>query len=320
MLQIPSGPLRFGSFVARFDPDGTFRLDGDTWRGLVGDWKINRNRAEIELTMADGPGGCLGIGRYRVRVDAGRVTFDLVSDACPPRRMIFDGSTWSPAEEVRGISCAADLFAAREPARLFRTPQTRKAVGPRSAGRRLGRRRRQNLPDQWDGETGENILWRTPIPGLAHSSPVVWGHRTSSPALSAATPKRASSGLYGDGDASKDRSRQRWMIYALDKRTGKVLWERVAHQGVPIEKRHIKSTYANSTPATDGRSSWRGSDRRASMLTMSTAASLEGRPGPARPRRVRYSDLRMGPGQFAYHLEQSGHPAVRHAGRLFLLA
>ena len=43
------------------------------------------------------------------------------------------------------------------------------------------------------------------------------------------------------------------MIYALDKRTGKILWERVAHQGVPIEKRHIKSTYANSTPATDGR-------------------------------------------------------------------
>ena len=43
------------------------------------------------------------------------------------------------------------------------------------------------------------------------------------------------------------------MIYALDKRTGKILWERIAHQGVPVDKRHIKSTYANSTPATDGR-------------------------------------------------------------------
>jgi outer membrane protein assembly factor BamB len=43
------------------------------------------------------------------------------------------------------------------------------------------------------------------------------------------------------------------MIYALDKRSGKVLWERVAHEGEPVEKRHIKSTYANSTPATDGR-------------------------------------------------------------------
>jgi outer membrane protein assembly factor BamB len=43
------------------------------------------------------------------------------------------------------------------------------------------------------------------------------------------------------------------VIYALDKRTGKILWDRIAHQGEPVDKRHIKSTYANSTPATDGR-------------------------------------------------------------------
>jgi outer membrane protein assembly factor BamB len=43
------------------------------------------------------------------------------------------------------------------------------------------------------------------------------------------------------------------MIYALDKQNGKVLWERVAYEGEPLEKRHVKATYANSTPATDGR-------------------------------------------------------------------
>jgi len=43
------------------------------------------------------------------------------------------------------------------------------------------------------------------------------------------------------------------MIYALDKGAGKILWERVAYEGAPREKRHIKSTYASSTPATDGR-------------------------------------------------------------------
>jgi outer membrane protein assembly factor BamB len=43
------------------------------------------------------------------------------------------------------------------------------------------------------------------------------------------------------------------MIYALDRRTGKIVWERIAHEGAPREKRHIKATYANSTPATDGR-------------------------------------------------------------------
>ena len=46
------------------------------------------------------------------------------------------------------------------------------------------------------------------------------------------------------------------------KRTGKIVWERVAHQGEPVDKRHIKSTYANATPATDGRIvvAWFGSE------------------------------------------------------------
>jgi len=33
----------------------------------------------------------------------------------------------------------------------------------------------QNLPEQWDAEKGTNIRWKTRIPGLSHSSPVVWG-------------------------------------------------------------------------------------------------------------------------------------------------
>ena len=112
----------------------------------------------------------------------------------------------------------------------------------------------QNLPDKWNVRTGENILWRTSIPGLAHSSPVVWGNQLFVTSAVSSNPNAAfRPGLYGDGDASDDRSRQRWMVYALDKRTGKILWERVAYEGPPIDKRHIKSTYASATPATDGR-------------------------------------------------------------------
>jgi outer membrane protein assembly factor BamB len=43
------------------------------------------------------------------------------------------------------------------------------------------------------------------------------------------------------------------MIDAFDKQSGKILWERVAYEGEPVDKRHIKSTYASATPATDGR-------------------------------------------------------------------
>ena len=112
----------------------------------------------------------------------------------------------------------------------------------------------QNLPDNWDGQKGTNIKWKTMIPGLAHSSPVVWGNRVFvTTAISSRGNDNFRRGLYGDGTASDDRSAHQWKIYALDKRSGKIIWERVAYEGVPREKRHIKASYANSTPATDGR-------------------------------------------------------------------
>ncbi len=60
-------------------------------------------------------------------------------------------------------------------------------------------------------------------------------------------------GLYGDGDASEDRSVHKWDIYCLNKKNGEFLWQRSAVEGIPKDKRHIKATYANSTPVTDGR-------------------------------------------------------------------
>jgi outer membrane protein assembly factor BamB len=251
--QVPSYPLSFGVFVARFDSTGTFKLEGDRWPTLNGKWKTRGD--EIELSTPEGPKGCEGPGRYRLRMDGNRISFDLVSDDCMPRRMILDRSTWSPAGEVK-IKTPRRIVrtaGARAPARP--DPTTPSGNWPSFRGSQAsGIAERQNLPDRWNGKTGENILWRTPIPGLAHSSPVVWGHRIFvTSAVSSDANATFRPGLYGDGDASKDRSQHRWMIYALDKRTGKILWERTAHQGVPIDKRHIKSTYANSTPATDGR-------------------------------------------------------------------
>jgi outer membrane protein assembly factor BamB len=169
--------------------------------------------------------------------------------------MILDHSTWAPAGEAKTIEPRRIVRSGggRAPARA--NPNTSKGSWPSFRGPQAsGIAEQQNLPDKWNGKSGENILWRTQVPGLAHSSPVVWGQKLFITSAVSSDPNATfRPGLYGDGDASKDRSNHRWMIYALDKRTGKVLWERAAHQGVPLEKRHIKSTYANSTPATDGR-------------------------------------------------------------------
>ena len=252
-VQLPSTPLKFGVFVARFDPSGTFTLEGPGWPPMSGGWKSRGD--VVELSTQGGRKGCEGPGQYRVRSVGDRVSFSLVADECTPRRMILDRSTWSPDGQIknRARRRIVRTGGARPPARP--DPDTREGNWPGFRGPQAsGVAERQALPDRWDAGTGENILWRTPVPGLAHSSPVVWGQRVFVTSAVSADPKASfRPGLYGDGDASEDRSRHRWVLYALDKRTGKVLWERTAHQGAPAEKRHIKSTYANSTPATDGR-------------------------------------------------------------------
>lgn len=111
----------------------------------------------------------------------------------------------------------------------------------------------QNLPVSWNAKTGESIRWKRQIPGLAHSSPVVWQeYLFVTTAVSSEGDDSFKPGLYGEGTASADHSTHEWKVLALKKRTGELLWERTAFKGPPREKRHIKASYANSTPATNG--------------------------------------------------------------------
>ncbi|HEY0728122.1 MAG TPA: PQQ-binding-like beta-propeller repeat protein, partial [Pyrinomonadaceae bacterium] len=108
-------------------------------------------------------------------------------------------------------------------------------------------------PTTWDVEKSQNVLWKASIPGLSHASPIVWGNQifvltaVSSDAKAGFVAKDRGIGL------ANDDAKHTWMIYALDKRTGKVLWSDKPYEGVPRAKRHVKATQANSTPVTDGR-------------------------------------------------------------------
>ena len=109
-------------------------------------------------------------------------------------------------------------------------------------------------PEKWDAAKGEGVLWKTAIPGLAVSSPIVWGDRLFVTTAVSSDPKAVfRHGLYGDVEPSKDVTSHSWRVLCLDKKTGKVLWEKVAHEGVPKTKRHPKSSQASATPATDGK-------------------------------------------------------------------
>src|SRR5207253_1887670 len=97
-------------------------------------------------------------------------------------------------------------------------------------------------------------VWKTEIPGLGHACPIVWGDRVYVATAVSSDPKsELKPGLYGALTMSKDRTKHAWKVYALDRDSGKIVWERTASEGVPKVKRHIKATHANATPATDGK-------------------------------------------------------------------
>ncbi len=110
----------------------------------------------------------------------------------------------------------------------------------------------QDLPVSWDVESGENVRWKTPIPGMGHSSPVVWGDRVFVTTAVAAGDVKLVLGDKGGIDMSGDTGTQSWRIYCLDRRNGEVLWSKELYSGKPRASRHVKSSHANSTPATDG--------------------------------------------------------------------
>lgn len=111
-----------------------------------------------------------------------------------------------------------------------------------------------NLPETWNAPSGEGVLWKTRIPGLAHSSPVVWGDRVFvATAISSQADATFKPGLYGDGTASQDASSHKFQVMSLDRKSGRVQWTSTAFEGPPREKRHIKATYANASPATNGK-------------------------------------------------------------------
>src|SRR5579863_7406493 len=109
-------------------------------------------------------------------------------------------------------------------------------------------------PVHWDTAKGTNVVWKTEIPGLAVSSPVIWGDRVFvTTAISSDANQTLRVGLFGDTDPVNDKSPHQWKVFALDKKTGKILWEQTAYQGVPKTKRHPKSSQASPTPVTDGK-------------------------------------------------------------------
>ncbi len=110
----------------------------------------------------------------------------------------------------------------------------------------------QTLPDSWS--TTKNVVWKVDIPGRGWSSPIVWDDKIFLTSViregKEESPKK---GLYFGGERLKaPPDIHRWMVYSIDWQTGKILWQKQAHKGMPANTHHLKNTYASETPVTDG--------------------------------------------------------------------
>ena len=108
-------------------------------------------------------------------------------------------------------------------------------------------------PTSWNAEKSQNILWKTAIPGFSHASPIVWGNRVFLITAISSDAKATFNAKNGGIGLADDSVKHTWRIYALDKATGRVVWDKTAYEGVPRANRHLKASQANSTPATDGK-------------------------------------------------------------------
>jgi outer membrane protein assembly factor BamB len=153
-------------------------------------------------------------------------------------------SWWRCALVGAAVTAAALAVAAERPAGNW--PGFR---GPNASGTAEG----FSLPVAWDVETKRGIRWRTPIAGLGHSSPVVWGDRVYVTSATGGKDGELRVGLYGDIRPVEDATAYQWLVLCLDRKSGKLLWQKTAHTGVPKIQRHPKSTHANPTVATDGK-------------------------------------------------------------------
>ena len=121
--------------------------------------------------------------------------------------------------------------------------------------------RAATYPDTWSA--GDHIMWKTPIPGRGHSSPIVWGDRiflTTSiegdPVPGHKPPIHLGWDMkpgYLHPDSVGSDHAYALRVLAISATTGAILWEHTVYDGPMYDDRHRKNTYASPSAVTDGK-------------------------------------------------------------------
>lgn len=113
------------------------------------------------------------------------------------------------------------------------------------------------LPASWNADpssgTMDGVRWKTALPGLGHSSPIVWGSRIYlATAEASGGGQTVKLGTTGEPTAADDGRPHRWLVLCFDRETGREVWRRTPWEGEPRTTRHVKATQVNTTLVTNG--------------------------------------------------------------------
>ncbi|TDI35733.1 MAG: hypothetical protein E2P03_00070, partial [Acidobacteria bacterium] len=111
---------------------------------------------------------------------------------------------------------------------------------------------RARPPVQWS--ESKNIRWKIMLPGKGHSTPIIWGDRVF---ITTAVPhgevlKSRYSGVPGAHDEVPITQRQKFMVIAVNRRDGKILWKRTVREELPHQGGHTTASLASGSLVTDG--------------------------------------------------------------------
>ena len=145
---------------------------------------------------------------------------------------------------VFAVLLLVGVAAAQEPEQQW--PQWR---GPLGTGEAPG----ADPPLKWSEE--KNVRWKTAIPGRGHSTPVVWGDAiyltTAIPFGDTREPKPDPDP--GAHDNLPVKRRHRYVVLAVNRSDGKILWQTIVHENLPHEGGHTSGSLASASPVTDGK-------------------------------------------------------------------
>lgn len=107
-------------------------------------------------------------------------------------------------------------------------------------------------PTEWSDS--KNVRWKTRLPGRGHSTPIVWNDRifvTTAVPVGPKLPPRPSGRPGAHDNLPVDRE-YKFVVMAIDRNDGSVVWEKSVHQAVPLEGAHHTASLASASPVTDG--------------------------------------------------------------------